>query len=124
MKLLYYEDITPQDYEPPGFVRAESDTFSFKGKPITINAGEVSTPHHTLKLKIRTDNSQFEDFVPTQEDVVNNLRKDLKRKLTSFEPMDFEVTETQDSVFVSIPKVEKKLKASKTDKNIRVDQRL
>ena len=31
MKLCYYEDVTPEDYEPPGFQAAESDLICMEG---------------------------------------------------------------------------------------------
>lgn len=63
IKLLYYDEITPPDYEPPSFMAAESDTFEFKGKPMSVKAGEVVTPFHALKVVVRTDRSQFDDNV-------------------------------------------------------------
>ena len=73
MKLLYYDDITPQDYEPPGFMPSDKDSFTFRGKPISISAGEVNTPFHSLKVKIRTNQKQFEDLAPTQSHNSNQL---------------------------------------------------
>ncbi|XP_064634240.1 HORMA domain-containing protein 1-like [Lineus longissimus] len=60
MKLLYYDDITPEDYEPPGFQSADSDYFTFEDEPMNIRVGDVSTPFHTVKLRIKTDSKQFE----------------------------------------------------------------
>ncbi|CAG2115716.1 unnamed protein product [Medioppia subpectinata] len=67
MKLMYYDDITPKDYEPPGFVAAERDSFTFNGKPISITAGQVVTPYHSLKVKIRTNQGQFQDWASTPD---------------------------------------------------------
>ncbi|KAL5502281.1 hypothetical protein EMCRGX_G009027 [Ephydatia muelleri] len=43
MKLLYYDDVTPQDYEPPGFQPTTSDDFTFKEEAMNIRVGDVST---------------------------------------------------------------------------------
>ncbi|XP_023242584.1 meiosis-specific protein HOP1-like [Centruroides sculpturatus] len=60
MKLLYYDEVTPADYEPPGFKPADSPYFYFKSDPINIKVGDVVTPFHSLKLRIKTDKKQFE----------------------------------------------------------------
>ncbi|KAK3103440.1 hypothetical protein FSP39_019260 [Pinctada imbricata] len=67
MKLLYYEDVTPADYEPPGFKPADSDKFTFDVEPANINVGDVSTV-----LRLKTDKQQFdlkEEPIQGQEDV-------------------------------------------------------
>ncbi|XP_074660592.1 uncharacterized protein LOC141913053, partial [Tubulanus polymorphus] len=61
MKLLYYDEVTPEDYEPPGFKAAECDTFTFEDEPVNINIGDVATPFHTVKLRIKTDAKQFDE---------------------------------------------------------------
>lgn len=60
MKLLYYDEVTPPDYEPPGFKHTPNDFFNFLEEPLNIKVGDVSTPFHTVKLRIRTDCQQFE----------------------------------------------------------------
>ncbi|XP_013403455.1 LOW QUALITY PROTEIN: HORMA domain-containing protein 2-like, partial [Lingula anatina] len=61
MKLLYYDDVTPADYEPPGFQPVDTDYFMFDEEPINIKVGDVHTPFHALKLRIKTDGKQFEE---------------------------------------------------------------
>ncbi|CAH1250842.1 HORMAD1 [Branchiostoma lanceolatum] len=60
MKLLYYDDVTPSDYQPPGFKPADSEGFLYNCEPMNIKVGDVSTQWHTVKLRIKTDSSQFE----------------------------------------------------------------
>lgn len=60
MKLLYYDDCTPTDYEPPGFKPAQSDSFVFEEEPMNIKVGDVATQFHTIKMRIKTDSKQFE----------------------------------------------------------------
>lgn len=67
MRLTYYEEVTPAHYEPPGFMPLEEEEpIIFRGRPITINAGEVKTSFHGLKVKICADEQQFDDLMPTQ----------------------------------------------------------
>lgn len=81
MKLFYYDDVTPPDYEPPFFRPATDGTFflsispsfvctyvffyslfllfldeamSFHAKPLRFNLGKVDTPYHSLSIQIRT----------------------------------------------------------------------
>ncbi|KAI8818668.1 HORMA domain-containing protein [Fimicolochytrium jonesii] len=55
MKLFYYDERTPAEYEPPCF-RAGNDEekFFFSQKPEKINIGKVETPHHALNLQVQT----------------------------------------------------------------------
>ncbi|XP_070570594.1 HORMA domain-containing protein 1-like [Ptychodera flava] len=49
MKLLYYDDLTPADYEPPGFKAAESDKFNYDIEPMNIKVGDVQTNSNSKK---------------------------------------------------------------------------
>lgn len=70
MKLLYYDDVTPEDYEPPGFKAADGDSFVFENEPMTIKVGDVSTNYHSVKVRVKTDRKQFTmKDQPTQEEV-------------------------------------------------------
>ncbi|XP_023281250.1 HORMA domain-containing protein 1-like isoform X2 [Seriola lalandi dorsalis] len=60
MKLAYYDDVTPQDYQPPGFKEAEGDTMEFEREPVKLTMGEVATPFHTLKLDMATERQRLE----------------------------------------------------------------
>lgn len=52
--------VTPQDYQPPGFKEAESDTFVFEKEPVKLTMGEVVTPYHSLKLGMATERHRLE----------------------------------------------------------------
>ncbi|BFZ05218.1 hypothetical protein BsWGS_08257 [Bradybaena similaris] len=43
MKLFYYDEITPADYEPPGFKASSDDAFVFAEEATNIAIGEVAT---------------------------------------------------------------------------------
>uniref|UniRef100_A0A8C3MU64 HORMA domain-containing protein 1 n=1 Tax=Geospiza parvula TaxID=87175 RepID=A0A8C3MU64_GEOPR len=61
MKLLYYDEVTPPDYQPPGFKEAKDEGLLFKEEPMYLNVGEVPTPFHLLKLKITTEKQRMEN---------------------------------------------------------------
>jgi hypothetical protein len=56
MRLFYYDDITPDDYEPPGFQQAtDAPDFEFLADAETIEiGGAVKTKHHTIALRLDT----------------------------------------------------------------------
>lgn len=59
MKLLYHDEVTPSDYEPPGFKAATDDPFAFNDDAANIAVGSVSTSFHTVKLRVKTASAQF-----------------------------------------------------------------
>ncbi|NXO45613.1 HORM1 protein, partial [Locustella ochotensis] len=61
MKLLYYDEVTPPDYQPPGFKEAKDEGLLFNEEPMYLNVGEVPTPFHMLKLKITTEKQRMEN---------------------------------------------------------------
>ncbi|XP_039944057.1 HORMA domain-containing protein 1 isoform X2 [Hirundo rustica] len=61
MKLLYYDEVTPPDYQPPGFKEAKDGGLMFNEEPMYLNVGEVPTPFHMLKLKITTEKQRMEN---------------------------------------------------------------
>ncbi|XP_042279806.1 HORMA domain-containing protein 1 isoform X4 [Thunnus maccoyii] len=60
MKLAYYDDVTPQDYQPPGFKETDGDSLKFEKEPVKLTMGEVVTPFHTVKLDMATERSRLE----------------------------------------------------------------
>uniref|UniRef100_A0A8D2NMA0 HORMA domain-containing protein 1 n=2 Tax=Zosterops TaxID=36298 RepID=A0A8D2NMA0_ZOSLA len=62
MKLLYYDEVTPPDYQPPGFKEAKDGGLMFNEEPMYLNVGEVPTPFHMLKLKITTEKQRMENL--------------------------------------------------------------
>ncbi|NXQ38760.1 HORM1 protein, partial [Catharus fuscescens] len=61
MKLLYYDEVTPPDYQPPGFKEARDEGLLFREEPMYLNVGEVPTSFHLLKLKITTEKQRMEN---------------------------------------------------------------
>ncbi|CAM9344194.1 unnamed protein product [Lampetra planeri] len=62
MKLAYYNDVTPQNYQPPGFMEADGDTMEFEREPIHLSMGEVVTPFHSIKLDMGTERQRLEQM--------------------------------------------------------------
>ncbi|KAM7401091.1 hypothetical protein PAMA_005332 [Pampus argenteus] len=55
MKLYYYDDVTPADYEPPGFKEGECDSLWFEGMAVHFKVGEVQTAFHTLRVRVSAE---------------------------------------------------------------------
>ncbi|XP_006877716.1 PREDICTED: HORMA domain-containing protein 2-like [Chrysochloris asiatica] len=56
MKLHYYNEVTPRDYQPPGFKEGvNSHILLFEGEPVNLQVGLVSTGFHSMKVKVTTE---------------------------------------------------------------------
>ncbi|NWY38001.1 HORM2 protein, partial [Sylvia atricapilla] len=56
MKLLYYNDVTPKDYQPPGFKEDDRPgDMLFAGDPVNLRVGSVSTDFHLMKVRVTTE---------------------------------------------------------------------
>ncbi|XP_068605253.1 zebrafish testis-expressed 38 [Brachionichthys hirsutus] len=60
MKLYYYDDVTPADYQPPGFKEGECDSLWFEGMAVHFKVGEVQTAFHTLKVRVSAAQERLE----------------------------------------------------------------
>ncbi|XP_065155123.1 HORMA domain-containing protein 1 isoform X2 [Paramisgurnus dabryanus] len=60
MKLLYYDQVTPQEYQPPGFKEDDSGTLVFERESIKLTMGQVDTPFHSLRLNVTTERKRLE----------------------------------------------------------------
>ncbi|KFQ15321.1 HORMA domain-containing protein 2, partial [Leptosomus discolor] len=60
MKLLYYSDVTPEDYQPPGFKEDGSPgDLLFDGDPVNLRVGSVSTGFHLMKVRVTTEKKRM-----------------------------------------------------------------
>ena len=60
MRLSYYEDAVPEEYEPPGFKEAENDELYYgEETPTSIRLGVVDTGYHTVLVRVKTAGNQF-----------------------------------------------------------------
>nr|A2BF66.1 RecName: Full=HORMA domain-containing protein 1 [Danio rerio] len=62
MKLLYYDEVTPQEYQPPGFKEDDNGTLMFEREPVNLTMGEVVTPFHSIKMNVTTEKKRIEPF--------------------------------------------------------------
>ncbi|XP_068017956.1 HORMA domain-containing protein 2 isoform X2 [Melanerpes formicivorus] len=68
MKLLYYSDVTPEDYQPPGFKEDGSPgDLLFDGDPVNLRMGSVSTGFHLMKLRVTAEKKRMVERSLTQE---------------------------------------------------------
>ncbi|KAL7644120.1 UNVERIFIED_CONTAM: hypothetical protein RMT77_004943 [Armadillidium vulgare] len=93
MKLLYYEDKTPKNYEPEGFCPAD-DSVSVPENCVKLKVGNVQTPFHCVKLRAAYGASQFEE---SATEFATNVLKDEKDDL----PEDNEKAELAEKSSVS-----------------------
>ncbi|XP_033124393.1 HORMA domain-containing protein 1-like [Anneissia japonica] len=98
MKLFFYDDVTPSEYQPPGFQAGSADAFRFEEEPINIRVGDVATSFHTVKLRIKTDGKQFEMKDNEEEDenanVVKGQLEDAKTDCQQDEQQAMDVEES------------------------------
>ncbi|KAM6989808.1 zebrafish testis-expressed 38 [Tautogolabrus adspersus] len=78
MKLYYYDDITPADYQPPGFKEGQCDSLWFEGMAMHFKVGEVQTAFHTLRVRVSAEKGRLEKL---QEG--NHLREIKQTPLTN-----------------------------------------
>ncbi|XP_043116998.1 HORMA domain-containing protein 1 [Puntigrus tetrazona] len=62
MKLFYYDEVTPQEYQPPGFKDDDNETLLFEREPVNLTMGEVVTPFHSLRMNVSTEQNRLESF--------------------------------------------------------------
>ncbi|KAL5201420.1 hypothetical protein ABZP36_035774 [Zizania latifolia] len=70
MKLLYYDDVTPEDYEPPLFkCCADNEAINIWNKnPLKMEVGNVNSKHLVLALKVKSVLDPCDDNNANSED--------------------------------------------------------
>ncbi|MQM13370.1 hypothetical protein Taro_046292, partial [Colocasia esculenta] len=70
MKLLYYDDVTPEDYEPPFFrsCRESEANNPWTKNPLKMEVGNVNSRHVVLALKVKSILDPCEDENDTADD--------------------------------------------------------
>ncbi|KAG8049722.1 hypothetical protein GUJ93_ZPchr0009g736 [Zizania palustris] len=93
MKLLYYDDITPEDYEPPFFkCCADNEAINIWNKnPLKMEVGNVNSKHLVLTLKVKSVLDPCDDTNVNSEDDNMSLDND------SDQDNDFSDTEVHPS---------------------------
>uniref|UniRef100_A0A3B3VKA3 Zebrafish testis-expressed 38 n=1 Tax=Poecilia latipinna TaxID=48699 RepID=A0A3B3VKA3_9TELE len=79
MKLYYYDEITPADYQPPGFQEGVHDRLWFQGVPVHFKVGQVHTTYHSLRVRVSVEQGQVKKLQEgnyLKEPVQVSLRKE------------------------------------------------
>ncbi|XP_057776963.1 meiosis-specific protein ASY1 [Salvia miltiorrhiza] len=108
MKLLYYDDVTPMDYEPP-FFRGCTDEEAhnqWTKNPLKMEVGKVNSKHLVLALKVKSVLDPCEDENNDNQDDEISLEADSLQKDEDSES-DSEMSNSDDDQYIVAP-VEKK----------------
>lgn len=62
LSVCSYLQVTPEDYQPPGFKEGDCDRLWFEGTAVHFRVGEVPTNFHSLKLQISTEQGRLESI--------------------------------------------------------------
>ncbi|KAK6922406.1 HORMA domain [Dillenia turbinata] len=103
MKLLYYDDATPMDYEPPFFrgCTAEEAHNPWTKKPLKMEVGNVNSKHFVLALKVKSVLDPCEDENNDGQDDVSLGADSVHRDDDS--ETDSEVEQSQDDRYIVKP---------------------
>ncbi|CAI0381231.1 unnamed protein product [Linum tenue] len=103
MKLLYYDDITPPDYEPPFFREcSEEDAHNpWTKSPLRMEVGNVNSKHFVLALKVKSVLDPCDDGNEDMEENAVNLGADSDPGDDSSNGSDSEDNESEDRFIVA-----------------------
>ncbi|CAI0627285.1 unnamed protein product [Linum tenue] len=103
MKLLYYDDITPPDYEPPFFKgSSEEDAHNpWTKSSLTMEVGNVNSKHFVLALKVRSVLDPCDNGNEDMEENAVNLGADSDPGSDSSDESDSEGNVSEDRYIVA-----------------------
>ncbi|KAK8655583.1 hypothetical protein V6N13_108157 [Hibiscus sabdariffa] len=104
MKLLYYDDVTPVNYEPPFFrgCTEEEAHNSWTKNPLRMEVGNVNSKHLVLALKVKSVLDPCGDENDDIQDEEVSLCVDSVQRDESSDS-DNEVSESQEEEFIMAP---------------------
>ncbi|KAJ8759048.1 hypothetical protein K2173_003286 [Erythroxylum novogranatense] len=107
MKLLYYDDVTPADYEPPFFrscIEEEAHN-QWNKSPLKMEVGNVNSKHFVLALKVKSVLDPCEDENDDMEinDAVSLGADSLTRDESS--DSESEISQSQEDQYIIAPVV-------------------
>ncbi|XP_051121256.1 meiosis-specific protein ASY1 [Andrographis paniculata] len=107
MKLLYYDDVTPADYEPPFFRSCtEEEAYNpWTRNPLKMEVGKVNSKHLVLALKVKSVLDPCEDENNSNQDVDVSLADSLQ--LDEYSESDSEGSSSDDDQYIVAPAAEK-----------------
>ncbi|XP_022131398.1 meiosis-specific protein ASY1 isoform X2 [Momordica charantia] len=120
MKLLYYDDITPVDYEPPFFrsCKEEEAHHPWSKNPLKMEVGNVNSKHFVLALKVKSVLDPCEDENDDNEENEISLGADSEQR-HGFSETDSEVDPSPEGDYIVAPreKLQKQDNTSKIDED-------
>ncbi|KZV40002.1 HORMA domain-containing protein 1 [Dorcoceras hygrometricum] len=104
MKLLYYDDVTPSDYEPPFFrgCTEEEARNSWTRNPLRMEVGRVNSKHLVLALKVKSVLDPCEDENNDNPDDEVSLGADSTLKAEDSES-ESEISDSDDDQYIVAP---------------------
>ncbi|KAK9267531.1 hypothetical protein L1049_009959 [Liquidambar formosana] len=104
MKLLYYDDVTPVDYEPPFFRGcAEEEAHNpWMKNPLKMEVGNVNSKHFVLALKVKSVLDPCEDENDDIQDDDVSLGADSVQR-EEYSESDSEVDHSEEDQFIVVP---------------------
>ncbi|KAL5075928.1 hypothetical protein RYX36_014912 [Vicia faba] len=101
MKLLYYDDVTPTDYEPPFFRECteEEANHPWVKNPLKMEVGNVNSKHFVLALKVKSVLDPCED----DNEVVQDDMSDDSMQNNEYYDTDSEVAHSQGDQYIVAP---------------------
>ncbi|KAL1550451.1 Meiosis-specific protein asy1 [Salvia divinorum] len=109
MKLLYYDDVTPMDYEPPFFrscTDEEAHNNPWMKDPLKMKVGKVNSKHLVLTLKVKSVLDPCEDENNDNQDEEISLGADSVHKDEDSES-DSETSNSDNDQYIVAPIVKK-----------------
>ncbi|GLH03771.1 Uncharacterized protein GBIM_09622, partial [Gryllus bimaculatus] len=88
VRLYYYDEVTPEDYEPPGFQRAPVAEYVFEPNSSKLRHGTVDTGFHRVKLSSRIGPSRFQEKNEISNDAQETLQRKISDKTSPAETME------------------------------------
>ncbi|KAL3649884.1 HORMA domain [Castilleja foliolosa] len=119
MKLLYYDDVTPMDYEPPFFrdCTEEEAHNPWNRNPLKMEVGKVNSKHLILALKVKSMLDPCEDENnDNQDDEVSLGAGSLQKDEDS--DSDSDMSNSDDDQYVAAPRD----KQQPQEENVTVDE--
>ncbi|TKY47765.1 HORMA domain-containing protein 1 [Spatholobus suberectus] len=103
MKLLYYDDVTPADYEPPFFrgCTGEEAYHPWEKNPLKMEVGNVNSKHFVLALKVKSVLDPCEDDNEGVQDDMSNGDDSMQQN--EYYDTDSEVDLTQGNQYIVAP---------------------
>ncbi|KAG7029256.1 Meiosis-specific protein ASY1, partial [Cucurbita argyrosperma subsp. argyrosperma] len=121
MKLLYYDDVTPVDYEPPFFrsCAEEEAHHPWTKSPLRMEVGNVNSKHFVLALKVKSVLDPCEDENDDNEENEVSLGANSEQR-NGFSETDSEVDPSPEGDYIVAPR--EKLQLQEQDNTRKVDE--